>query len=146
MKIKLHIKQILAISVCLIGLLVISCKESNENNFSYEQFKDALYYNSSTGEFSDLGNLEMCINRWGTPEYVKSMGSINLNNGNSRLNSIVFKWSNIEVDEKNVEIVFEAIPDSGKTIEDVFTNSINPNMAKYLKVKEFRLVTKSEND
>ena len=107
MKIKLHIKQILAISVCLIGLLVISCKESNENNFSYEQFKDALYYNSSTGEFSDLGNLEMCINRWGTPEYVKSMGSINLNNGNSRLNSIVFKWSNIEVDEKNVEIVFE---------------------------------------
>ena len=65
---------------------------------------------------------------------------MNQDGSNSRLNAIVFRWSNIEVDGKNVEIVFEAIPDSGKTIEDVFTNRIDRGMSKYLKVKEFSLV------
>lgn len=144
MKIRLLVKQILTISVLIIGFIFNSCKESNENKFSYEQFKDALYYNSSTGEFSDLGNLEMCINRWGMPEYIKSKGAMNRDFSYS-WHAIIYKWSNIVVDGKNVEIEFEAIPDSGKTIEDVFTNSINLNNAKYLKVKEFRLVPISKN-
>ena len=146
MKIRLLVKQILTISVLLIGFVFNSCKESNENKFSYEQFKDALYYNSSTGEFSDLGNLEMCINRWGIPKYIKSKGTMNRDGSNSRLYAIIFKWSNILVDGKNVEIEFEAIPDSRKTIEDVFTNTIDLNNAKYLKVKEFRLVPISKNN
>ncbi|WP_139855281.1 hypothetical protein [Aequorivita sinensis] len=137
----LRTKQALLSATATFILLFNSCNEKkDENTFSYEQFKEALYYNSSTGEFADLGNLGMCINRWGMPEYVKSMGTMNQDGSNSRLNAIVFRWSNIEVDEKNVEIVFEAIPDSGKAIEDVFTNRIDRGMAKYLKVKEFSLV------
>lgn len=140
MKIRLFRKHILTISILLFGFIFNSCKESNENKFSYEQFKDALYYNSSSGEFSNLGNLEMCINRWNMPKYIKSKGTMNRDGSNSKLHSIIFKWSNILVDGKNVEIEFEAIPDSGKKIEDVFENSIHLNNAKYLKVKEFRLV------
>ena len=86
----------------------------------------------------------MCINRWGMPEYVKSMGTMNRDGSNSKLNAIVFRWTNIEVDGKNVEIVFEAIPNSGKTIEDVFTNRIDQINAKYLKVKEFMLLSISK--
>lgn len=123
----------------IIGLMLTACDEKSENSFSYEEFKKALYFNGSTGGYSDLGSLDMCINRWGIPEYVKSMGTMNKDGGNSRLNTIVFRWSNIVVDGKNVKIYFEAIPKSGKTIEDVFTNSISLSMAKYLKVKEFRL-------
>ncbi|WP_445737005.1 hypothetical protein [Mariniflexile sp.] len=146
MKIRLIVRQILTITILFFGLILNSCKESNENKFSYEEFKDALYYNNSTGEFSDLGNLEMCINRWKMPKYIKSKGTMNRDGGNSRLYAIIFKWSNIIVDGKNVEIEFEAIPDSGKTIEDVFTNSINLNNSKYLKVKEFRLVPISKTN
>ncbi|MDP5060698.1 hypothetical protein [Maribacter litoralis] len=135
----MSIKRATLSLIILITMFVSSCKEKKENVFSYEQFKEALYYNSTTGGFSDLGNLEMCINRWGMPEYVKSMGTMDRNGRNSRLNAIVFRWTNVEVDGKGVEIVFEAIPNSGKTIEDVFTNSINHMTAKYLKVKEFKL-------
>lgn len=133
-------KRIILLNLILIfGMITLSCTEKKENIFSYNQFRDALYYTSETGGFSDLGSLEMCINRWGMPEYVKSMGTIDRNGNNSKLNAIVFLWTNIEVDGKNVEIVFEAIPTSGKTIEDVFTNRIDRMNAKYLKVKEFRL-------
>ena len=140
MKYKSHFWRISPFLVFILLFLSNACKSKNENEFTYEQFKETLYYNDSTGEFSDLGNLEMCINRWGLPKYVKSMGTMNFNGNNSKLNAIIFKWSNITIDDKNVEITFEAIPNSGKTIEDVFTNAIDQNKAKYLKVKEFRLV------
>ncbi len=137
---RLLLKQKRIFVIGMIALFLNSCYGQDNNTFSYTQFKEALYYNPSAGEFSDLGNLEMCINRWGMPKYVKSMGTMNFDGSNSKLSAIVFNWSNILVDGKNVEIVFQAIPESGKTIEDVFTNSINPSKAKYLKVKEFRLV------
>lgn len=146
MKYKLHIWRVLPFFALTLLFLSNACKNQDENEFTYEQFKETLYYNSSTGEFSDLGNLEMCINRWGLPKYIKSMGTMNMNGSNSKLNAIIFKWSNIKIDGKNVEITFEAIPNSGKTIEDVFTNSINENKAQYLKIKEFRLVPISSNN
>ena len=142
---KLLIKQKRIFLIGMISLLLNSCYGQDSNTFTYSQFKEELYYNPTAGEFSDLGNLEMCINRWGMPKYMKSMGTMDFDGSNSKLNAIVFKWSNISVDGKNVEIVFQAIPGSGKTIEDVFKNSINPSKAKYLKVKEFRLVPVSKS-
>lgn len=136
----IYVKRALLFFTIVMGFLLSSCNAQTENTFSYSQFKEALYYNDSAGEFSDLGNLDMCINRWGMPKYVKAMGKMEYYSGKSKLDAIVFKWNNVFVDGKNVEIVFEAIPKSGKTIEDVFTNSINPSKAKYLKVKEFRLI------
>ena len=140
MSLKNTIRDLIVIALLILSL---SC-EKKENVFSYREFREALYYSSSNGSFSDLGTLEMCINRWGMPEYVKSMGTMNRDGSNSKLNAIVFRWTNIEVDGKNVEIVFEAIPNSGKTIEDVFTNRIDQINAKYLKVKEFMLLSISK--
>lgn len=146
MKHKTRIWRTLTPLMFMLIFLTNACKSKDGNEFTYEQFKETLYYNNSTGEFSDLGNLEMCINRWGLPKYVKSLGTMNFDGSNEKLNAIIFKWSNIKIDGKNVEITFEAIPDSGKTIEDVFTNSINENKAHYLKVKEFRLVPISSSN
>lgn len=131
--------KLLKYSILVTFFLLISCNQKNENEFTYSEFKDALYYNESSGSFSDLGNLEMCINRWGEPKYVKSIGTMNDFYGtNSKLHTIVFKWSNIEVDNKHVEIYFE-MDDSGKTIKDVFNGTINFLNAKHAIVKEFRL-------
>ncbi|SDX50538.1 hypothetical protein [Aequorivita viscosa] len=144
--IKLNFKYLSLLLI--IQLFLLSACNNNKviNEFTYDQFKEALYYNSSTGDFSDLGNLEMCINRWGLPKYVKSIGTMDINGNNSKLNAIIFEWSNINIDGKNVEITFEPIPNSGKSIEDVFTNSINENKARYLKVKEYRLVPISSSN
>jgi hypothetical protein len=121
--------------------LFISCQQDNSNKFTYSEFKDALYYNNSEGEFSELGNLEMCINRWGEPKYIKSIGTMDFDGTDSRLHTIVFKWPNITVEGKNVEIYFQMDDGSGKTIEDVYSNRgvISQNNSKYAIVKEFRL-------
>ena len=131
--------KVLKYTILATFCLLISCNQKNENEFTYSEFKEALYYNESSGSFSDLGNLEMCINRWGEPKYVKSIGTMSdLYGTNSKLQTIVFKWSNIEVDNKHVEIYFE-MDDSGKTINDVFNRSIRSLNAKHAIVKEFRL-------
>ncbi len=118
----------------------ISCTQKNENEFNYDEFKQALYYNEHQGTFSDLGNLEMCVNRWGTPKYIKTIGTSNRNGFNAKSNTIVFKWENIKVENKSVEIYFK-MDDSGKTIEDVFSvrGTISLNNSKHAIVKEFRL-------
>ncbi len=125
----------------LLLIITTSCDKKENNNFTYTEFKDALYYNKSSGSFSELGNFEMCVNRWGEPaRWVTSMGTMSDRYGsNSKLNTIVFEWTNIHVNGKNVEIHF--VPDnSGITIEGAFTNnSIHPNYSKHFIVKEFRL-------
>jgi hypothetical protein len=129
------IKYLFLVNICIL----FSCNQKNDNDFTYSEFKEALYYNESLGTFSEQGNLEMCVNRWGQPKYVKSMGTMSDIYG-SKLHTIVFNWPNIKVGGKNVEVHFK-MDNSGKTIEDVYSNrgTISLNNSKNAIVKEFRL-------
>ena len=119
----------------------MSCKNQNNDSFTYDGFKETLYYNSSSGNFSELATLGMCINRWGTPEYIKAIGNMTLDGRHGFPHTIVYQWPTIVVDGKKVEIYFEVIKGSPDDIIDrnMHTSIISSEMEKSLKVKEFRL-------
>src|SRR5690606_24175548 len=125
----------------LVFPFLLSCNEHSDRVFTYNEFREALYYNHSTGNFSELGNYEMCVNRWGEPtKWVRSMGIMNNRSGYLDLHTIIFEWRSVSVDGKSVEIHFS--PDnSGITIEEAFiNNTLHSNFSKHFIVKEFRLV------
>ncbi len=123
-------------------LIVLSCEKINRNSFSYNEFKETLYYSDSTGGFSDLATLGMCISRWGQPEYVTAKGYIGGNGQHLPPHTIVYKWPNVFVDGKNVEVYFEIVSGYPNNIieRNMHTTIISSEMEKALKVKEFRLV------
>lgn len=119
-----------------------SCNKLNKDSFTYNEFKETLYFSSSSDGFSDLATLGMCINRWGEPEYIKAKGYMADNGRHLTPDIIVYKWPKIFVDGKNVEVDFEIIKGYPKSIieKNINTTLISSEMEKALKVKEFRLV------
>lgn len=81
----------------------------------------------------------MCINRWGNPEYVKSLGTMNLDGSNQRTHTIIFTWPKLIVDGRTVEISFQ-MDSSEFTIEELNRGQNPwPHVAKHAIVKEFRM-------
>lgn len=126
----------------LLVFMGISCKTSDKESFRYNDFKETLYFNNSSGEFSDLATLGMCINRWGKPEYVKAIGNVSLDGRHNSPHTIVYTWKDILVDDKNVELYFEIIRGHPLDVigRNMHTSIISSEMEKALKVKEFRFV------